>query len=174
MPIPTLEQKLTWLKPSKPSERELELAAAMDPAQVEIGFQRTNDILSEAMEVFQRTCRCAMGVAGDSLVCIMTAEGDMVNASCGTYLHSVIPPLISKFIMETYAENPGIKDGDLWFANDAVYGGVHNPDQGLLMPVFFEGELVAWTVALVHTTETGAIAPPTTKGDTMHAWFAAA
>ncbi|MAA76040.1 MAG: acetophenone carboxylase [Salinisphaeraceae bacterium] len=159
MPIPTLEQKLTWLKPSRPSQRELDLAAAMDPAQVEIGFQRTNDILSEAMEVFQRTCRCAMGVAGDSLVCIMTAEGDMVNASCGTYLHSVIPPLISKFIMETYGENPGIKDGDLWFANDAVYGGVHNPDQGLLMPVFFEGELVAWTVALVHTTETGAIEP---------------
>ncbi|MDN5863457.1 MAG: hydantoinase B/oxoprolinase family protein, partial [Salinisphaera sp.] len=159
MPIPTLEQKLTWLKPSPASEQELELAARLDAAQVEIGFQRTNVILSEAMEIFQRTCRCAMGVAGDSLVAIMTAKGDMVNASCGTYLHSVIPPLISKFVMETYAENPGIKDGDLWFANDAVYGGVHNPDQMVMMPVFFEGELVAWTAALVHTTETGAIEP---------------
>ncbi len=159
MPIPTLEEKLKWLKPSPAGDKELELAAKLDAAQFEIGFQRTNDILSEAMEIFQRTCRCAMGVAGDSLVAIMTAEGDMVNASCGTYLHAVIPPLISKFVMQTYSENPGIKDGDLWFANDAVYGGVHNPDQMIMMPVFFEGELVAWTAALVHTTETGAIEP---------------
>ncbi|WJJ94954.1 hydantoinase B/oxoprolinase family protein [Neopusillimonas aromaticivorans] len=52
-----------------------------------------------------------------------------------------------------------MKDGDLWFANDAVYGGVHNPDQMVCMPVFYEGELIAWTAALVHTTETGAIEP---------------
>lgn len=159
MAIPTLEQKLEWLKPCTPSEAEQALAERLDPAQFEIGFQRTNDILAEAMEVFQRTCRCSMGVAGDSLVAIMTAGGDIVNASCGTYLHSVIPPLISKYIMHAYGENPGIKDGDLWFANDAVYGGVHNPDQMVLMPVFFEGEMVAWAAALVHTTETGAIEP---------------
>lgn len=159
MAIPTLEQKLHWLKPTPASDEELALAAKLDAATIEIGFQRTNDILSEAMEIFQRTCRCAMGVAGDSLVAIMTAEGDMVNASCGTYLHSVIPPLISKYVMHTYSDSPGIKDGDLWFVNDAVYGGVHNPDQMIMMPVFFDGELVAWTAALVHTTETGAIEP---------------
>jgi 3-keto-5-aminohexanoate cleavage enzyme len=61
--------------------------------------------------------------------------------------------------MHNFSTNPGIKDGDLWFANDAVYGGVHNPDQMVAMPVFYKEELVAWTVALVHTTETGAIEP---------------
>ena len=64
-------------------------------------------------------------VGGDSLVAIMTAEGDLVNGSCGTYLHAVIPPIIIKYILHTFSANPGIKDGDLWFANDAVYGGVH-------------------------------------------------
>jgi len=111
------------------------------------------------MDVFVRSCRCAMGVAGDSLVGIMTAAGDLVNGSCGTYLHAVIPPLVIKYILSTYGKNPGIKDGDLWFANDAVYGGVHNPDQIVCMPVFYKGELIAWTAALVHTTETGAIEP---------------
>jgi N-methylhydantoinase B/oxoprolinase/acetone carboxylase alpha subunit len=157
MGIPTLEQKLAWLKPAPPSARELELAAQIDPATFEIGFQRTNDILDEGMDVFVRSCRCAMGIAGDSLVAIMTAEGDIVNGSCGTYLHAVIPPLIIKFILETYGSD--IRDGDLWFANDAVYGGVHNPDQMVCMPVYFEGKLVAWTAALVHTTETGAVEP---------------
>jgi len=157
MPIPSLEQKLTWLKPTPPSQRELDLAAQIDPATFEIGFQRTNDILDEGMDVFVRSCRCAMGIAGDSLVAIMTATGDIVNGSCGTYLHAVIPPLVIKYILETYGNE--IKDGDLWFANDAVYGGVHNPDQMVCMPVFYDGKLVAWTAALVHTTETGAIEP---------------
>lgn len=157
MAIPTLEQKLQWLKPAPAAERELALAAQIDPATFEIGFQRTNDILDEGMDVFVRSCRCAMGVAGDSLVAIMTAAGDLVNGSCGTYLHAVIPPLIIKYILATYGDE--IRDGDLWFANDAVYGGVHNPDQMVCMPVFFEGALVAWTAALVHTTETGAIEP---------------
>lgn len=157
MAIPTLEQKLTWLKPAPASSRELELAAQIDPAQFEIGFQRTNDILDEGMDVFVRSCRCAMGVAGDSLVAIMTADGDIVNGSCGTYLHAVIPPLIIKYILATYGDE--IRDGDLWFANDAVYGGVHNPDQMVCMPVYYQGKLIAWTAALVHTTETGAIEP---------------
>ena len=157
MSIPTLEQKLEWLKPAPASQRELDLAAQIDAATFEIGFQRTNDILDEGMDVFVRSCRCAMGVAGDSLVAIMTAAGDIVNGSCGTYLHAVIPPLIIKYIQNTYGDQ--IKDGDLWFANDAVYGGVHNPDQMVCMPVFYEGELVAWTAALVHTTETGAVEP---------------
>lgn len=157
MGIPTLEQKLAWLKPSTPSQEELDLAAQIDAATFEIGFQRTNDILDEGMDVFVRSCRCAMGIAGDSLVGIMTADGDLVNGSCGTYLHAVIPPLVIKYILANYGSE--VRDGDLWFANDAVYGGVHNPDQMVCMPVFYEGRLIAWTAALVHTTETGATEP---------------
>ena len=159
MAIPTLEQKLKWLKPTPATKHELECVSRIELGDYEIGFQRTNDILDEGMEVFVRSCRSAMGIAGDSLVGIMTADGDMVNGSCGTYLHAVIPPLIIKYILHSYRDNPGIRDGDLWFANDAVYGGIHNPDQMVAMPVFYGGELIAWTVALVHTTETGAVEP---------------
>ncbi|MGH9003219.1 MAG: hydantoinase B/oxoprolinase family protein, partial [Acidimicrobiia bacterium] len=159
MSIPTLEQKLRWLKPEPPTEHELKCVEQIGLGEFEIGFQRTNDILDEGMDVFVRSCRSAMGIAGDSLVGMFTAGGDMVNGSCGTYLHAVIPPLVIKYILHNYSKNPGIKDGDLWFANDAVYGGIHNPDQLVAMPVFFEGQLVAWTAALVHTTETGASEP---------------
>ncbi len=157
--IPTLEQKLKWIKPEPVSARARECMENLGVGQYEIGFQRTNDILDEGMDVFQRSCRGSFGVAGDSLVLILTADGDVVNASCGTYLHAPLPSLVVKFILHHYAENPGIKDGDIWFANDAVYGGIHNPDQMVMMPVFYKGELVAWTGALVHTAETGAIEP---------------
>ncbi|HKN38716.1 MAG TPA: hydantoinase B/oxoprolinase family protein, partial [Acidimicrobiia bacterium] len=157
--IPTLEEKLHWLKPVTATEHELKCVEQIGLGEFEIGFQRTNDILDEGMDVFVRSCRSAMGIAGDSLVGIFTAEGDMVNGSCGSYLHAVIPPLVIKYILANYSQNPGIRDGDLWFANDAVYGGIHNPDQMVAMPVFFEGQLIAWTAALVHTTETGASEP---------------
>lgn len=159
MSIPTLDEKLTWLKPTPPADGEQALVDALDLGEFEIGFQRTNDILDEGMDVFVRSCRSAMGIAGDSLVGIFTADGDMVNGSCGSYLHAVIPPLVIKYIIANYAQNPGINDGDLWFANDALYGGIHNPDQMVAMPVFHDGELIAWTAALVHTTETGASEP---------------
>ena len=96
-----------------------------------------------------------MGVAGDSIVAMFNAAGDLVNASAGTYLHAVIPPIVIKYILARHSENPGINDGDIWYTNDALYGGIHNPDQVAIMPVFFEGKLVAWTAALSHTTETG-------------------
>src|SRR5271154_1261089 len=159
MPIPTTEQKLAWLKPAPATAHEKECAAKVAQGDYEIGVQITNDILDEAMEVFVRASRSYFGVSGDSMVAIFTAGGDLINASCGTYLHAIIQPIILKFILKYYSENPGIHNGDIWYTNDALYGGIHNPDQVAIMPVFFEGELGAWTAALSHTTETGAGEP---------------
>jgi acetophenone carboxylase len=147
------------LKPEPPTEEELAAVEALRPGDYEIGFQRTNDILDEGLQVFQRSSRSSMGIAGDVMVAIFTAQGDLVNATAGTYLHAIIQPAIIKFIRKYYSENPGICNGDIWFANDAIYGGIHNPDMVVVMPVFYKGKLIAWTGAANHTTETGAIEP---------------
>ena len=122
--------------------------------------------MSGSTMFWMRPWRCSsappessMGIAGDSMVAVFTAKGDMGNASSGTYLHAIIQPAIIKFILKNYSENPGIRDGDVWFTNDALYGGIHNPDCVIVMPVFFKGELIAWTGAASHTTETGASEP---------------
>src|SRR5271165_1304049 len=159
MPIPTLNEKLEWLKPAPATAFELQCAGKVRQGDYEIGVQITNDILDEAMEVFVRASRSYFGVSGDSMVAIFTAGGDLINASCGTYLHAIIQPIVIKFILKYYEKNPGIRDGDIWYTNDALYGGIHNPDQVAIMPVFHEGQLIAWTSAALHTTETGAIEP---------------
>ncbi len=159
MPIPTLAEKLEWLKPAPVTAYEKECAAKVHQGDYEIGVQITNDILDEAMEVFVRASRSYFGVSGDSMVAIFTANGDLINASCGTYLHAIIQPIVIKFIQKYYKDNPGIRDGDIWYTNDALYGGIHNPDQVALMPVFHKGQLIAWASAALHTTETGAIEP---------------
>lgn len=159
MSYPTLAEKLAALKVSEPTEYERSCLDTVSTGDYEIGVQRTADILDEGYEIFMRSSRSQMGVAGDSIVAMFNAQGDLVNASAGTYLHAVIPPIVIKYILKTFGENPGINDGDIWYTNDALYGGIHNPDQVAIMPVFFEGELVAWTAALSHTTETGACEP---------------
>lgn len=159
MAIPTAEEKLSMIKVEPADAEEMRCVDTLNPGDYEVGFERINNILDEAMEVFIRSSRSSMGVAGDSMVAVFTARGDMGNASSGTYLHAIIQPAIIKFIMKNYSENPGIRDGDIWFTNDALYGGIHNPDCVIVMPVFFKGELIAWTGAASHTTETGASEP---------------
>jgi N-methylhydantoinase B/oxoprolinase/acetone carboxylase alpha subunit len=159
MSIPTLAEKLAWLKPAAITDFERECVKTVKPGEYEIGVQITNDILDEAMEIFVRSSRSYFGVSGDSMVAIFTAQGDLINASCGTYLHAIIQPIILKFILKFYQENPGIHDGDIWYTNDALYGGIHNPDQVAIMPVFYQGKLIAWSTAALHTTETGATEP---------------
>jgi acetophenone carboxylase len=159
MPIPTLAEKLEWLKPAPATGHEKECAAKIQQGDYEIGVQITNDILDEAMEVFVRASRSYFGVSGDSMVAIFTANGDLINGACGTYLHAIIQPIIIKFVKKYYEQNPGIRDGDIWYTNDALYGGIHNPDQVALMPIFHKGKLLAWASAALHTTETGATEP---------------
>src|SRR5271156_3524563 len=100
MPIPTLAEKREGLTPAPATAYEKECAAKVAQGDYEIGVQVTNDILDEAMEVFVRSSRSYFGVSGDSMVAIFTANGDLVNASCGTYLHAIIQPIVIKFIQK--------------------------------------------------------------------------
>ena len=157
MAIPTADAKLEMIRLAEPTENELRAVSTLAPGDYEVGFQRTNDILDEALEVFQRASRSSMGIAGDVMIALFSAGGDLVNAAAGTYLHAIIQPIIIKYILEHYSENPGIRDGDIWFANDALYGGIHNPDQVIVLPIFHDDKLIAWAGAANHTTETGAV-----------------
>ncbi len=159
MSVPTAEEKLAMIRPEPVTGEEIRALETLAPGDYEIGFQRTNDILDEALEIFERSCRSSMGIAGDVMVALFTAQGDLVNGVSGTYLHAIIQPIIIKFILRNYAENPGIHDGDLFAANDALYGGIHNPDVVVVMPIFYGGRLIGWAGAANHTTETGANEP---------------
>ncbi len=159
MSVPTAEEKLALLRVEPPTPEELAALETLQPGDYEIGFQRTNDIVDEALELFERSCRSSMGIAGDVMVALFTAQGDLVNGVSGTYLHAIIQPVIIKFILRNYAENPGIADGDVFVANDALYGGIHNPDFVAVMPIFYGERLLGWAGAANHTTETGAVEP---------------
>lgn len=59
-------------------------------------------------------------------------------------------------VIEKYAEKDNLYEGDIIIINDPYMGGgSHLSDIGLVMPVFFEGEIVAYVTNKAHWTEVG-------------------
>lgn len=153
---------LDWIYPEPVTARERELMAAIEPGEYEIYAHKLDAALDEARTVFIRTGVSSMLKSGDLVVGIQTRDGDLVNASCGTYVHGPIAQLPVKFIIDRYLEgdsNLEINPGDIFYTNEALAGGLHNPDQIAIMPVFVDDELIAWASAALHQPETGAIEP---------------
>lgn len=127
----------------------------------EIG-SRLVAILDESFEISEQTVAAPAGKFADLATAYMTASGDISMlsnrgvAAFATVLHYPV-----KFIIKHFADDAsvGIQDGDAYLQNDARYGGVHSPDQGMMMPVFYKGELVAWTICAMHEGEIGARPP---------------
>ena len=140
MSYPTLEEKLAALKVT-PAHRATSGAApdargAGQPTRSASSAPRTSSTRATRSSCARRARRWAWPATRSSPS--STPQGDLVNASAGTYLHAVIPPIVIKYVLRRHATNPGIADGDIWYTNDALYGGIHNPDQVAIMPVFFE------------------------------------
>lgn len=149
------------LKPEPVSLEELEYASKVAPGDYEIYSEKLNLICNEGRDVMTKIGVSAMIHAGDLAVGIYTKDGDLVAASLGTYLHVVTGQVPIKFIMTKFKDDPtvGVKEGDIFYGNEAVYGGIHNPDQFAIIPIFYKGEHFAWAIAAAHQGETGATEP---------------
>jgi N-methylhydantoinase B/oxoprolinase/acetone carboxylase alpha subunit len=161
-PIPiTTSRMIEWTRPEPLTDLDRRCMATLGPGDYEIYDEKLRNFLDETREIFVRSGVTGMLRAGDLIVAVYTANGDLANASAGTYLHCVTAMLPVKFVLSQYLANPsvGVHDGDIFYVNEARFGGIHNPDQMAFMPVFHDGELVAWTAALTHNPETGAIEP---------------
>jgi N-methylhydantoinase B/oxoprolinase/acetone carboxylase alpha subunit len=158
---PDPQKMLQWIRPSQPTDKELECMKLLQPGDYEIYTEKLNNFLLESKEVFIKLGVSSMLRSGDVVTGIYTPTGDMVAAWCGTYLHAVVGQLPIKYVAETWLKEPtvGCQDGDIFYCSDPLYGGIHNCDQIVVMPVFNDGELIAWTNAAVHQPETGACEP---------------
>src|SRR2546428_13616761 len=124
MPIPTLAEKLEWLKPVPATDYEKKCAEKVRQGDYEIGVQITNDILDEAMEIFIRSSRSYFGVSGDSMVAIFTAGGDLINAPCGNYFSPLTQPTLFKFFFKYLSQKPGVHTIEILYTNNALYRGI--------------------------------------------------
>ncbi len=139
-----------------------------DPIRAELFHSRIMSSLISGRE----TCRLIsgspfVGEVAELCIGLYTPEGDNIIQSTGIQVHiRLMGDNITWMIENDYEEKVGINDGDLFLANDPVIAGIHAADLYDILPVFWEGELVAWICTVIMEMDIGAVSPgcmPTTS-----------
>ena len=144
------------------TEREIEAIKNVDPYILNLARSKMQAGTNESFEMLEQIGAAPGAKWGDMVTGIFTAKGDLsIVSSGGVLLFATCVQYGVKYIIENWLNDPdvGVNPGDIFYYNDARYGGVHNTDQNLIMPYFHEGELVAWISTIVHEGENGAIEP---------------
>lgn len=97
---------------------------------------------------------------GECCFAVYTPEGDSITLSTGIIVHvHTMSEAIKFMVKHDYEDNPGIEPGDIFSNNDSQVGNVHTCDTQTLLPIFHDGELVAWAGGVTHVIETGGTQP---------------
>lgn len=141
---------------------EAALSKALDPHQVHHVRGLINAALSEAFTMVNQMGAAPGAKWGDLVTGIYTAQGDLAMiAPHGIIAFAACCFYPIRFIMKYWVADPtvGVRDGDGFIHNDARYGGIHNTDQSMMMPLFYKGELVCWLSSTIHEGENGSCEP---------------
>ncbi|HWY23609.1 MAG TPA: hydantoinase B/oxoprolinase family protein, partial [Nevskia sp.] len=144
------------------AEEDTVLKKGMDAHQVHHIRGLINAALSEAFQMVNQMGAAPGAKWGDLVTGIYTTSGDLAMiAPHGIIAFAACCFYPIKFINKYWITDPtvGVKDGDGFIHNDARYGGIHNTDQSMMMPLFYKGELVCWLSSTIHEGENGACEP---------------
>ncbi|MEO1681007.1 MAG: hydantoinase B/oxoprolinase family protein [Pseudomonadota bacterium] len=106
----------------------------------------------------EKTARSSVfNLAHDYSTALFNATPEMIlqGQDIPIHLGSLIPAMKAVW---TYFEGD-VREGDLILHNDPDYAGSHVIDTCMYWPVFYEGELVFWTVCKGHLTDIGGPVP---------------
>lgn len=94
---------------------------------------------------------------GEICYVVYTPEGDSIACSTGILVHvHTMSDAIKYMVKHDYEEDPGIEPGDIFCNNDAQIGNAHTADVQTIIPIFWDGELIAWAAGVTHVVESGA------------------
>jgi N-methylhydantoinase B len=101
---------------------------------------------------------------------ILTEDGEFVYFGPYMQYMSGVTDTQVKWILEYRSDNPGIRDGDMFLANDPWVGAAHQQDVMLICPVFWKGELFCWVTNCLHQYDVGGITPSSFCGSAENAF----
>lgn len=132
----------------------------LDPITFEILRHRLWAINEEAATTMKLVSGSTVATeANDLNTSIMDARGDVVAVARYSLAKATTMQCVVRDILREYEENPGIAPGDGFLCNDAYIGVQHQNDVALVMPFFYEGELLGWVGAEVHQVDVGGPVP---------------
>jgi N-methylhydantoinase B len=134
-------------------------AATLDPITFEVIRHRLWAINDDQARMGARLSGSFIVYEGyDFNAALVTADGR--GLYCGVYIlqHGAT---IDEFVRLILAEWPAeqIRPGDMFFTNDPWWGALHANDGILAMPIFWDGQLVAWSGIVMHDDDVGSPVP---------------
>lgn len=91
---------------------------------------------------------------------ITDARGEIASSGAGIPAFIGVLDKSVKAILSKFSDPATIHPGDVFATNDPYYGGVtHLNDVIFAMPVFAEGEIIAWTANIAHWNDVGGLVP---------------
>ncbi|HZO35424.1 MAG TPA: hydantoinase B/oxoprolinase family protein [Solirubrobacteraceae bacterium] len=132
----------------------------MDQVTVSTIWHYLQTTAREMRHIIDRTAQnYLIGQLHDVSVGIWGANGDTIAVPVGLPGQFLGSAFAVRDINEKFKGN--LAPGDVILTNDPYNGGHNNhlPDWGFFRPVFFEGELLFWTLARAHQQDTGGSFP---------------
>ena len=132
---------------------------SVHPARLEVIREATLAVAEEMKFDLMRTARSPVLKEAGDLSCALTdAKGRTVAQGHDIPMHlGVLSFTVQRFLERMPAER--LSPGDVFFTNLPSCGGNHLPDVKAIRPVFLEGDLVAFSVALAHWPDVGGALP---------------
>lgn len=140
---------------SEPGSEEPVTVGGVDPVTFQIIKHRLEQVTDEAVEALKRVSGAPNTNEGhDLMVALYTRDGDLLTGGVGFLHHYLGASEATKHILDRFGED--IEDGDMFMLNDPYTAALHPPDVYIVTPIFFEGELQAFSASFVHVADIGA------------------
>ena len=97
---------------------------------------------------------------------IMDSDGEIASSGAGIPAFIGVLDKATRVIIRKFDQPGDVQPGDIFATNDPYHGGVtHLNDIVVIMPVFVNGELIAWTANIAHHSDVGGMAPGSLTGE---------
>src|ERR1700733_7376444 len=131
----------------------------MDPIAVNIMDSTMVSICREMGIVLMKTAYSTIFSEALDFTCgLANMDGDLMAVAdyCPSQIGG-LPHLVKSCLKEIPASE--IEEGDVILHNDPYRGGLHTPEHTFFKPIFVDGELMGFAVAIGHLAEVGGMAP---------------
>ncbi|MGE0520684.1 MAG: hydantoinase B/oxoprolinase family protein [Candidatus Binatia bacterium] len=133
---------------------------AIDPVTFEIIRHRLNQVIEESIIALENVSGSPITNEGhDMMVSLYRADGGLMVGGVGFLHHLTSAAQAVKHIVATYADDPGIYEGDVYMLNDSYTAALHPPDVYIISPIHYAGRLTGFVSNFVHVTDIGAVDP---------------
>lgn len=141
--------------------REWIEAGEYNQVTTEVTQMRYTNITHEMGETLKQTSGSPIITeAQDFSTCILNTDGEITATGAYLVFHWGAAKKCLEAVLEEYDEED-LNPGDGIIINHTHLGMPHKQDNGVFMPVFYEGEIVNWVWSASHLADIGGVSPGT-------------